>query len=174
VQQHFVAVLVANVSSSHFDDNLEFAQGQGCEIAHCCSQAARLARLIRCCAELDQTSRERGMAADLYSFLGDQVVFLKGMFHPKDLECALALSAMSVPPGVRSLGQVAQMAYRRAGKLLKKGGEGENAYQKSEFFGYLSHNVQDCIKGLQRVRMEMNFQAYGLHQRRPQSLLGLE
>jgi len=174
VQQHFVAVLFANVSSSHFNQNLELAGTPGSDVAHGGSHTAQLAGLIRCCAGSMRCSQDYGTDAEVYSFLGDQIVFLKGMFQPTDLERALALSAMSVPRRVHSLTQLAQMAYHRAGKLLKKGGEGEHAYQKSEFFSYLSNNVQDCIRGLQRVRMEMNFQAYGLHQPRPQSLLGLE
>jgi len=164
VQRHFVAVLMANIRDDYFHDALSAVDKFNREPQHRFPQAARLAKIIECCANLERTSRDPEPIADLYIFLGDQVVFLKGMFHPRNLELALDLSATALPKRANNLAEVAQIAYDRASDLSATNA-GPNADSRSSLFKRLSDNVVYCINGLRQVRTEINFQSYGLRGR---------
>lgn len=167
VYRHIARVLVANIRQDYFDDAMRSVGDCKDRGDHRFPYAAHLSWLIGSCFELDQHCEDRRAIAELYSFLGDRVLFVKGMFHPAHIEYAVGLSATKLPFGVHNLADVAEMAYGRASELVADVEDEANAPRKSALFERLSRNVVDCIRGLQRVKMELEFQAYGLRADRP-------
>lgn len=112
--------------------------------------------------ELSQAPSIPSAKASLFSFLGDQIVFLKGMFSQRDLEYALHLSAARVPHGIHSLADLASTSYELASEMILEDDYEPQAQRKSALFGRLSENVVDCIRGLKKVREELTYKAFRL------------
>jgi hypothetical protein len=165
VYQHVAQVLFERIRQDHIDTAIGPVAASSSNTIHEVSNARRLAQVMTCCFDLERDSTDCRALGEVFRLLADEVVFLKGIFHSKDIEAALDLvdsSGTRLPRKVRCLADVAELAYGRASTLVAVDGSEPNASRKAALFGRLGANAVDCIRGVRRMWMEIKFQAYGL------------
>jgi len=157
VQDHLTSILVNNVRSGNVEECLGRPENELRADGHRFRVAHQLGVIVHCCDEFEGISFGRGMGlADLYCTLGDQVLFLKGMFNPDGLDKVLDLNATRLPGGVHSVEDMGEFAYRRASELVLDMALNPEDEARAETLELIADHVHDCISGLRAVREEMS------------------
>lgn len=165
VHRHIAMVMMTNIDSDHLQDCLELEDDAMRSTGHRYRMAHQLSLIIQCCGDLEGTPGTNHYLADLYGTLGDQVIFLKGMFNPKDLANVVDLNATRLPVRVKHIEDVGEFAYQRASELVWEQEDEPHREQKADTLEFLSNHVPDCIRGLRQVRAEMVLMASDPFQR---------
>jgi len=120
----------------------------------------QLGLMLRCCNELEmQAVPSRGLLADLYTGVGDYVLFYSGVFPESQIGRALDLYATQIPDRISSVAELGESAYRRATVLFEEkqlyqisSQDEEKEQGRVRAVEFLSDNFKVCVEGLRSVR----------------------
>ena len=120
----------------------------------------QLGLMLRCCNELElDIAPSRQLLADMYSSVGDYVLFFSGIYPAAHIEPVLNLYATHIPREVSTISELGESAYRRAVEILEQKSLYELpslSEQKDQTrinaVGYLSDNFKTCVNGMRSAR----------------------